>query len=284
VKAEEATRPRGQWAEWAYEAIAPVYDDFTAHHDYELWLGSLLPELRRHGLRGDRLLDVGCGTGKSFLPMLERGWKVTACDISPSMLELARAKATDDVELSVADMRELPVFGEFDLVWALDDAVNYMHDGEELRRALSGLRSNLAPGGLLMFDVNTLRAYRTFFAETERVERGGHTMVWRGLASADAEPGTLAEARFEVEGPAGGGRAVESHVHRQRHFPEAEVLAALADTGLQCLEAIGHGYDVVLQQPIDELVHTKAVYIARSAQGRSGGSTGSASAASIRTI
>ena len=88
-----AVQPGGQWAEQAYEAIAPVYDDFTAHHDYELWLGNLLPKLRRHGLNGHRLLDVGCGTGKSFIPMLERGWKVTACDISPSMLELARAKA-----------------------------------------------------------------------------------------------------------------------------------------------------------------------------------------------
>src|SRR3982751_6899693 len=86
-------QPRSQGAEQAYEAIAPVYDDFTAHHDYELWLGNFLPKLRNHGLRGRRLLDIGCGTGKSFLPMLERGWQVTACDISPSMLELAEAKA-----------------------------------------------------------------------------------------------------------------------------------------------------------------------------------------------
>src|SRR3954451_22166659 len=79
-------------AEIAYEAIAPVYDDFTAHHDYELWLGNLLPKLEDRGLSGRRLLDVGCGTGKSFIPMIERGWEVSACDISPSMVELARAK------------------------------------------------------------------------------------------------------------------------------------------------------------------------------------------------
>ena len=45
-----AVQPGSQWAEQAYEAVAPVYDDFTAHHDYELWLGNLLPKLRLHGL------------------------------------------------------------------------------------------------------------------------------------------------------------------------------------------------------------------------------------------
>ena len=260
-----AVQPGSLWAEWAYEAIAPVYDDFTAHHNYELWLGTLLPELRRHGLRGHRLLDVGCGTGKSFLPMLDQGWEVTACDISPSMLELARAKAGDAVRLSVADMRALPAFGEFDLVWALDDAVNYLLSAKELGKALSGMRANLAPGGLLMFDVNTLRAYRSFFAETERLERGGRRLVWRGQASADAEPGSISEARFEVEAPEGGEADVEAHVHRQRHFPEAEVLELLEGAGLECLDVFGHGFDAVLKQPVDELVHTKAVYIARRA-------------------
>jgi SAM-dependent methyltransferase len=263
--ATAAVPPGSQWAEQAYEAIAPVYDDFTAHHDYELWLGNLLPELRRHGLRGRRLLDVGCGTGKSFLPMLERGWDVTACDISASMLELARAKAGDVARLAVADMRELPVFGEFDLVWALDDAVNYLLSAKEMGDALSGMRANLAPGGLLMFDLNTLQAYRSFFAEVQQVERGGRRLVWRGQASADTPPGSISEARFEVESEANGGEDVETHLHRQRHFPEAEVLELLDASGLKCLDVFGHGFDAVLEQPVEELVHTKAVYIARAA-------------------
>jgi len=253
----------GRDAERAYEALAPLYDDFTAHHDYELWLGNLLPKLRRHGLSGRRLLDVGCGTGKSFLPMLERGWEVTACDISPSMVELARTRADGTTRLSVADMRELPVFGEFDLVWALDDAVNYLLDFEELRSALSGMRANLAPGGLLMFDVNCLQSYRTFFAEEQRVRRGERTLVWRGQGSADAAPGSISEARFEVE--AADAAEFAPHVHRQRHFPEAEVLAALEAAGLACLDVYGHGFDAVPKQPVDELAHSKAVYMARTA-------------------
>jgi len=265
IRSAGEERPRG--AEIAYEAIAPFYDDFTAHHDYEMWLGNLLPELERHGLQGRRLLDVGCGTGKSFIPMLQRGWEVTACDISPSMVELARAKVGDTAELSVADMRDLPHFGAFDMVWCLDDAVNYLLDGEELVQALSGLRRNLGPGGLLMFDVNTLSTYRSFFCEEMVVERDGRQMVWKGRGSPDAAPGSISEASFEVLPAAGeDGPRIPPEIHRQRHFPEAEVLAGMQSAGLECLDVFGHGDDAVLRQPLQEDVHGKAVYIARAAQ------------------
>jgi ubiquinone/menaquinone biosynthesis C-methylase UbiE len=84
-------------AKATYEAMASIYDLFTAHYDDELWIGELVSALERNGLRGERLLDVACGTGKSFLPMLDRGWEVTACDISPAMLARARAKVGEAV-------------------------------------------------------------------------------------------------------------------------------------------------------------------------------------------
>ena len=263
-----AAKTGGDWAESTYEAMAPVYDDFTAHHDYEGWLTDLLKALERDGLQGRRLLDVGCGTGKSFLPMLPRGWEVTGCDISPAMLGLARGKAGDAVRLEVADMLELPRFGEFDLVWALDDAINYLLSPEELERALAGMRENLAPTGLLLFDVNELIAYRTFFAETEVVKRGGRTLVWRGLAASDVPPGSICESRLEVAPDEADPDAIADPplTHRQRHFPEAEVLAALERAGLECLDVYGHGLDGIPSQPLDDSIHTKAIYIARRAQ------------------
>lgn len=257
----------GNWAERTYEAMAPVYDHFTAHHDYEAWLGDLLTALERNGLQGHRLLDVGCGTGKSFLPLLPRGWEVTGCDISPSMVKLAREKAGDSVRLEVADMRDLPRFGEFDLVWALDDAINYLLDAEELEQALVGMRKNLATTGLLLFDVNSLLAYRTFFAETEIVERSGWKLVWTGKTTADVAPGSICESTLEsipLEA-AGSGAEASTMRHRQRHFPEAEVLGTLERAGFECLDVYGHGLDGIPRQPLDESIHTKAIYIARSA-------------------
>ncbi|HEU5252949.1 MAG TPA: class I SAM-dependent methyltransferase [Solirubrobacterales bacterium] len=264
--AREEGEKRPQWAEIAYEAIAPVYDDFTAHHNYDLWLGALMPKVERHGIPGRRLLDVACGTGKSFLPLLEKGWDVTACDISPKMVAIAREKVGDRAKLSVADMRDLPVFGEFDLVFCLDDAVNYLLGTGELEQALRGMRRNLGPGGLLMFDVNTLESYRTFFAEEVVVERDGRRMIWKGRSSPEAPPGTIAEASFEVEplDPAAG-PPIAPELHRERHFPEAEVMAALERAGLECLDVFGHHHDAVPKQPLHELDHTKGVYIARAA-------------------
>src|SRR5262245_33331073 len=180
--------------------MASVYDIFTAHYDDELWIGELVSALERNGLRGERLLDVACGTGKSFLPMLARGWEVAACDISPAMLECARAKVGEEVPLSVADMRVLPEIGKFDLVWALDDAINYLLSEDELLKTLSGMGTNLAPGGLLLFDVNTLVAYRSSFAETVVIERAGRRLVWRGQTASDVEPGSICGAVLEDDG------------------------------------------------------------------------------------
>lgn len=248
-------------AQRTYEAYAPVYDVFTAHYDSDGWLADLVEELRRHGLSGNSVLDVGCGTGKSFLWVLRQGWRVTACDISPSMLARAREKAGDGAELHLADMRDLPRFGEFDAVWSLDDAINYLLSEEELERALAGMRANLAPAGLMLFDVNTLHMYRSFFAETEVIERDGHRLVWRGQSGPDVPPGSICESRLEID-PGEGAKSSVS-IHHQRHFPEATVLAAMGRAGLECIGVYGQGYDGILKQPLDESVHTKAVYIAR---------------------
>jgi SAM-dependent methyltransferase len=261
-----AADSRGDWALNTYQAMAPVYDDFTAHYDYEGWLADLLKILEANGLAGRRLLDVACGTGKSFLPMMPRGWEVTGCDLSPAMLALAEEKVGDSVELSLADMRELPKLGEFDLVWALDDSINYLLSGKELADAFRGMRENLAGTGLLLFDVNELLVYRTFFAETSVVERDGKRFVWRGLASGDVAAGSVCESRLEVEDEEGARAAGhETVLHRQRHFPEAEVLAALEQAGLECLDVYGHGLDGIPVQPLDTTHHTKAIYVARRA-------------------
>ena len=246
--------------------MAPLYDDFTAHHEYEFWTAQLLIVLEREGLQGQRLLDVGCGTGKSFLPMLPRGWRAVGCDISASMLDMAQQKVGDAVRLEVADMRELPCFGEFDLVWALDDAINYLLSVEELEATLKGMRSNLAPSGLLLFDVNELPVY-AFYAEGVEVERDGRRFVFQGNAMDEIEPGSIYEfSCFEKQsGEDQAGDRCNVSIHRQRHFTEAEVLAAIDRAGLTCLGVYGQSTDGIPRQPLDDTTHTKAIYVARAA-------------------
>ena len=190
--------------------------------------------------------------------MLARGWQVTGCDVSAEMIGLARKRVGGGARLEVADMRALPRFGSFDLVWALDDTLNYLLSAEELTAALAGMRDNLAPDGLLLFDLNTLHSYRTFGAKRHVVECDGLRLVWNGLTSPDAEPGSICEARFEVEGNS----EVQPHIHRQRHYEETDVRTALASAGLGCIDVVGNGLDGVLKRSLDEATHTKAIYLA----------------------
>ena len=129
----------------AYDAFASFYDDFTSHHDDALWTGNLERVAVAAGLRGTRLLDLACGTGRSFLPMLDRGYSVTACDVSPAMVERARVKSQGRARVVERDIRELDVLGAFDLVWCLGDALNYLQDEDDVGAALGGVRRNLAP-------------------------------------------------------------------------------------------------------------------------------------------
>jgi SAM-dependent methyltransferase len=241
----------------AYDAFAPTYDDFNHRYMYERWTGRLLELARDAGLEGERLLDVGCGTGLSFVAMLDRGFEVTGCDISAGMLAAAREKAGERARLVEADMRELPTLGAFDLVWAVNDAINYLGSSEDLVATLVGMKRNLAPGGVILFDVNTILAYRTFFSEEVVVERGGRRYVWQGQGSADDPAGSTFEARFDGEGD-----DVNAHVHRQRHFPQAEVLAAIEAAGLDTCSVTGER-EGELTPGVDEGVHTKAVFVCR---------------------
>ena len=245
----------------AYDAMAPFYDRFTAHHDYELWVGGLVRLAYRHGLTGMRALDAGCGTGKSVMPLLARGFEVTACDQSPAMLEVAAAKAAAGVTLRCADLRRLGRLGEFDLITCLDDVANYLTEPDELTSALRGLARNLRPGGVLVFDANTLATYRSFFRETFAVEGPGLVMLWRGHADDGFAPGGLARASLDVFSEREGGWTRSTSDHEQRHHSVDTVQACIADAGLRCLAVYGQDPAVNFDTSLDEVAHSKAIYL-----------------------
>jgi SAM-dependent methyltransferase len=245
----------------AYEALAPFYDRFTAHHDYELWIGGLLGLAYEHGLNGTRALDAGCGTGKSFLPLLERGFEVTACDHSPAMLDLAASKAGGRVELHCRDLRHLEPVGEFDLITCLDDVANYLTEPEDLARALAGLGENLRAGGLLVFDANTLATYRGFFSETAVLEEEGLMMVWRGLAGDGFAPGDLARAALDIFSESQDCWSRRTSDHEQRHHARGTIDRCIDSAGLHCLAVYGQDPAVNFETEVDELRHTKAIYL-----------------------
>jgi SAM-dependent methyltransferase len=262
---DAGARPEPDHARRTYDAFAPYYDHFTAHHRYEEWTATLEACARAAGMHGRRLLDVACGTGKSFAPFLARGYDVTACDVSPAMLAIAAEKAGGGTRLVECDMRALPRLGSFDLVCCIDDAVNYLLSEAELAQALGGLRRNLAPGGVVVFDVNTLRAFRTFFARTTVVPDRDRVLMWQGRGSERHAPGEIAAATLLAleRGDEDWWTRTEIH-HLQRHHDEPTVRRALDAAGLLCVAVYGMQLDGSIEEGFDELVNSKAVYIARS--------------------
>jgi SAM-dependent methyltransferase len=260
----------------AYDAFAPVYDEFNAQNDYEVWLGEvLLPELEKHGLprppwdRGGprlRVLDVGCGTGRAFEPLLRRGFSVHGKDASKGMVDRAAQKLQKmagqlyegEMRVGVADARDLAVLQEegFDLVLLLNDVVNYLTEDGDLERCFRGVERNLAPGGLVCFDANTLGLFASAFVAGGSMNRGEFS--WRGLTEELVEGGTFSA---EMGGP-----GLEPQVHRERHWLPEEVNEALVACDLQPLALLGQseegpGAPPVLREPLDEQRDYKAIYI-----------------------
>jgi len=250
----------------AYDGLAPAYDVFTAGHDHAAWAWQLEELAAREGLAGRRLLDVGCGTGSGLAPMIDRGYDVTGVDVSPRMLQVARDKLGPDVTLIAEDMRRLPSLGEFDLVWSLCDAVNYLHGEDELVAAFSGFRRNLAPGGVVVFDVDTLATFRVLYSSLMVVPGDDAIVVFEGRAGDALAEGAVAEAwidRLERAEPPWWHRV--RTVHRQRHHPRLALERALAMAGLAAVAVWGTDGAGAPEQPLDELRHNKAVYIAQHA-------------------
>lgn len=79
-------------------------------------------------LRGARVLDAGCGTGAMAAELAQRGAQVTAVDISPQLIDIAKRRLHpalhDQVDFQSGDMSD-PALGHFDFTLAMDSLIYY---------------------------------------------------------------------------------------------------------------------------------------------------------------
>jgi SAM-dependent methyltransferase len=263
--------PEDESARIAYDRYAPIYDEWNEQNDYEMWLGKvLLPELGKYGLAdAGWALDVGCGTGRAFEPLLNRGWRVVGCDVSTGMLDEADRKFGSRVRLLQLDARSLPAIDPmpgiagreaFQLILLLNDVVNYLVEDGDLEKVFAGVSRNLnRDRGLVIFDANTLKLFEEDYASGVSEEMCDKGWEWRGLA-AEATPGGIYEARIS-------GRGVAAHIHRQRHWMPEQVAAALKASGIEVAGMLGQreeGGRILLSHTPDEQRDAKVIYIGAS--------------------
>ena len=92
-------------------------------------------------LTGKRLLDAGCGTGALAVEAAKRGAQVTAVDIAPGLIEIAKQRTGEiagsgRIEFLAGDMFD-PALGRFDHVVAMDSLIHYAP--QDTVRVLAGL-------------------------------------------------------------------------------------------------------------------------------------------------
>jgi trans-aconitate methyltransferase len=91
---------------------------------------------------GERILDLGCGTGTLTAEIARRGALVTGVDSSRDMIEAAREKYSE-LRFEVADGQELAYRAEFDAVFS-NAALHWMLRADDV---VSGVERALRPGG-----------------------------------------------------------------------------------------------------------------------------------------
>lgn len=149
----------------AYDAIAEGYDGAVAPSAWvreSLWkrLDALFPP-------GSRVLDVTAGTGLDVLHLVERGVRVTACDVSPGMLACLSMKAPS-VPVFAADLQDLDLNNPFDGLLSTFAGLNAAADLTGFARAASRL---VRPGGVLFLHVlNPFRKGRTLTVRIAGIE------------------------------------------------------------------------------------------------------------------
>ena len=101
------------------------------------------------------VVDLACGTGHHALRLAERGYRVTALDLSPDSITFLRAEAaaaTLAVSARVGDMTAFRLPEPADAAICMQDSQGHLLTNAALLAHLRAVRRNLRPGGIFVFD------------------------------------------------------------------------------------------------------------------------------------
>lgn len=148
----------------SYNIFPRFYDKVMDQSVYGEWLSFV--DRKTAPNETLEILELACGTGIIAVELAKKGHRVTGLDLSEEMLTLAyERKENEQVPLMLVegDMRELEIYGSFDLVTCFSDSLCYLTEEEELYQAFSGVARNLKDDGLFLFDVHSLHQMNEVF-------------------------------------------------------------------------------------------------------------------------
>lgn len=136
------------------------------------------------GLGGGRALDLCCGPGRHCIPLAQRGFDVTAVDISDYLLDKARGRAAEAkvaIDFVKKDMREFVEPGAFDLIINLFTSFGYFALQADDMKALRNMAESLSDEGCVVIDTlgKEALAEQLPFDRQPTTERDGSLLIQR---------------------------------------------------------------------------------------------------------
>lgn len=226
----------------AYGQFAALYDPLMRDVDYDGWaayLASFLPA-------GATVADCACGTGEITVRLARGGFRMIGVDISPTMLEVAAAKARKaglSIPFIQQDMQNLLLHKPCGAVVCACDGVNYLNSFSGALRFFQAAHRALEPGGLLLFDISSAyKLAQILGCNTFAEEEGDCAYIWH---NAYDEKSRLIEMELTFFQKEEGGlyrRFTERHI--QRAHGQDELLDALKQVGFEATV-----YDAFAMEP-----------------------------------
>lgn len=195
----------------AYSDFATVYDTFMDETPYEVWGDYVAELIDEYGIsrpytetgsgtesapdaeeiedteaallqERNLVVELGCGTGSFTQIMKKKGYDIMGIDMSPEMLNIARNKAAEaglDIMYLEQDMRELDLYCTAGTIVSVCDSINYLLEDEDVIETFRLVNNFLYPGGIFIFDFNTLYKYRDVIGDATIAEnREDCSFIW----------------------------------------------------------------------------------------------------------
>jgi len=234
----------------AYTNFAEVYDLFMDNIPYEDWCSYVTDLLKEQGVKDGLVLDLGCGTGSLTELLADAGYDMIGVDNSEDMLQIAmdkRAESGKDILYLLQDMREFELYGTVKAVLSICDCINYILEFKDLVEIFRLVNNYLDPGGVFIFDLNTVYKYESVMGDTTIAEdREECSFIWDNFYDEDTKINEYDLSLFIREEEDLYRKYMETHY--QRAYTIDEIKKALKEAGLEFIQA----YDAFTREPVKD--------------------------------
>lgn len=245
----------------AYTSFAEVYDMFMDNVPYEEWRRYLTELLKEYRIEEGVVCELGCGTGKMTRLLADAGYDMIGVDMSEDMLAIASMENPQQILYLCQDMRELELYGTVAAVVSVCDSMNYLLEEDDLLEVFQRVNEYLEPGGVFLFDLNTIYKYETLLGETTICEnRPEGSFIWENYYDAEEQINEYDLTLFIQEKENLYRKFEETHY--QRGYSMEKIRTLLEEAGMEFVTA----YDACTKNPPRE--DSERIYIVAREKGK----------------